>query len=120
MMTDYFEKQKNMELGRKISSARRKKKVTQQQLQLKIWDYYLTKYELLLKTNNFSAEEIESYLNIPFNDLDYSIKQKLKRIGIKEDFPSPIAISTISHYENGDWEIPAWFMEVAKEILDIT
>lgn len=111
-----IQQQQNKETGEKIRSARKEKRLTQSGFAIKILDNYINYYEAYLKEKKFSSQEIERYICQPFDELDEALKTKLKNTGIKKSI-SAIATSTISNYENGIWAIPAWFVEVAKEIL---
>lgn len=113
---NYYEKKVNEEIGKKLQIARKKKGYTQQQLSSAISQHYIDEYQRKLKGGNFSQQEIDLFFNVPFKELDESLKKKLKKVGIKESLYR-IAESTISHYENGTTTIPAVYFELAKKFL---
>ncbi len=114
---DFFQNQKNAELGEQIRLARKRAKLTQSDIQAQIGYYYCHRYESYLKEKNFTNADIDTYFATDFEELDESLQKRLLNIGISEAPPSQIALSTISHYENGVTEIPAWYIELMKELL---
>lgn len=116
MKMNYFQQQLNKELGTRLMLARNKNELSQEGLQIKISIFCYEYYETYLKGKGFSNEEIESFLNTKFNELNPSLQEKLQSLGISKS-PANVAISTISNYENGKELIPAWFIEISKKIL---
>lgn len=105
----YLKQQLNLRVGRAIQKKRRERRITQEGLKIKITQFWESK----LKGMGFIESEIEQYFD---GELSETLKKKLKKFGIDEKY-KPIAVSTISKYENGNWDIPAWYAALMKEIL---
>lgn len=117
MITNYFQHKKNEEIGEKIRIARKKQKLTQSDIQAKIVTYYMSIYESHLKEHGFTDTDINTYFDTDFDKFDLSLKKRIEAMGTIDALPSVIAVSTISNYETGNWEIPAWYVELMKKIL---
>lgn len=113
---NYFQNKKNIEIGGKLACKRKENGLTQQDLASKINNHYMDDYEKVLLKNNFSPQEINSFFNVPYDELDESLIRRLKIININQSFVS-IAVSTISHYENGATAIPAWYVDLIEEFF---
>lgn len=114
---NYVQHTKNGEIGEKIRMARKKQGLTQSDIQAKIDTYYMNIYENCLKEHGFTNADINAYFDTDFDKLDLSLKKRIKAMGTIDAPPSRIAVSTISNYENGNWEIPAWYVELMKKLL---
>lgn len=105
----YLKQQLNLRVGRVIQEKRHERGITQEGLKIKIAEFWESK----LKSMGFVESEVEEYFN---GELSETLKKKLKKFGIDEKY-KPIADSTISNYENGNRNIPAWYVVLMKEIL---
>jgi transcriptional regulator with XRE-family HTH domain len=117
-MNDY-EKNTNRAIGQRLKDVRMKHKMTQTQLSIMIstfvWDDLRDRAKLseveYQKLLDFSQEHDDI-----LSCWDEDIQRKLKKAGITKA-PTPIAVSTISNYENGNWTIPAYYIVMLQEIL---
>lgn len=116
MKMNYLQYKKNAEIGRKLADKREENGLKQPELASKINNHYIEDYEKVLLKNNFSPQEINSFFNVPYDELDESLIRRLKIININQSFVS-IAVSTISHYENGATAIPAWYVDLIEEFF---
>lgn len=117
MGMNYFQRKKNEEIGGKIRMARKEHGLTQSDIQAQIDTYYMNTYGNYLKEHGFTNADIDAYFDTPFDELDLSLKKKIEKLGTIQAPPSKIALSTISYYENGKWEIPEWYVELMKKLL---
>lgn len=113
---NYFQHKKSIEKGRKLAGKRKENKCTQEKLAIRINNYYTEAYEKVLLKNNFSPQEINSFFNVPYDELGESLKRRLQKIDIDRSFVC-IAVSTISRYENGATAIPTWYVDLIEEFF---
>ena len=106
---NYCETELNNKIGEACRLARKKRKLSQEGLVTIIESYLADK----LKCKGFTLVEAEQYIN---NKCDKELITKLKKKGI-EPYCHKMAVSTISSYENGNSAIPAYYVELLKEIF---
>lgn len=107
----FWEEEENRKLGEQLRRARKKRHVTQTSLAFKFDEII----ERALREKNFSQSEIENYF---LNKLTEAEKRKFRKLGVWENYQR-ITIQTISRYENGHFKIPACYVELVKEVLEI-
>lgn len=108
---NFLEEEANRKLGEQLREERKKRHISQTNLIFKIEEAL----EKGLQKRDFSQSEIENYF---LNKLTETEKRKFRKLGVWENYQR-ITIQTISRYENGHLKIPACYVELVKEVLEI-
>lgn len=104
-----WEESWNKQIGEACRQLRKRNLLTQAGLAKRLTDFYDEK----LKSMGFSNEERDQFFH---NMCDKNLAKKLRNKGINPDYHT-ISASTISSYENGNSAIPAYYVELLKEIF---
>lgn len=106
------EKQINQTIGKtcRIMREEQKPPISQFQLTGLIEDYVWQE----LRKLGFTESECDAYIT---SSCDEELCRKLERKHITPNSYHPIAVSTISAYENGETAIPAYYPELLKGIF---
>lgn len=111
-----LKKKVNQQLADKCRKLRKENEMTQTTLIQMFNGYYISDLEKMGLTFREAEDYTDKDIYEEMNEQQKrNLHEKLEKIGLKYPY-HPMSISTISDYENGKHEIPAWYYIILKEI----